>query len=188
MDSYYLDQVVKGNRDAFGYFIRTYQNRAYGIAFSIVKQEMDAEDVVQDSFITAYSSLGKFKRESKFSTWFYRIVVNTSLEHKKRKKRTSELQTIYTLSENDINICNEALEQLEKEELKELVKRILIKLPSKEALVLRLFYLDDLKISEIVEVTNLTKSNIKVLLHRARTNFYKVLKKERITKPYENGK
>ncbi|WP_430906582.1 RNA polymerase sigma factor [Maribacter sp. 2-571] len=91
MEAHYIDAVLKGNANAFGYFIRTYQNQAFSLAVSLVKREADAKDVVQDSFVAAYSSLGNFRKDAKFSTWFYRIVVNTALQFLKRQKRRSEV-------------------------------------------------------------------------------------------------
>lgn len=184
MDSHYLNEVIEGNTEAFSYFIRTYQNKAFGIAISIVKQEDDAKDVVQNSFITAYSSVSKFRNDAKFSTWFYRIVVNASLQFIARKKRNDIKNEAVELSENEKTSCNDVIKKLHDDDLKHLVKVIFSKIPSKQALILQLFYIDELNITEIESVTNFTKSNIKVLLHRGRTSFYEIIKKEHIKKPY----
>ena len=70
------------------------------------------------------------------------------------------------------------------DDLKHLIKTIFGKMPSKQALILQLFYIDELSITEIEAVTNFAKPNIKVLLHRGRTRFYNIIKKEQIKKPY----
>ncbi len=185
MDAHYINEVLKGDINAFSYFIKTYQNKAFGVAISIVKREDDAKDVVQESFITAYASLGSFRKDAKFSTWFYRIVVNTALQLIKREKRKAE---VYSITEEEKTAFNHAIGQLEKQDLKELIKKVFEKIPAKEALVLQLFYMDDQNIREIEAITTFTKANVKVLLHRGRTNFYRMLKAEKITKPYLNGK
>ena len=179
MDAHYINEVLNGNTNAFSYFIRTYQNKAYGVAISIVKDEENAKDVVQDSFITAYSSLASFRNDAKFSTWFYRIVVNTALQSLKRKKRKNELLGDYAITDNQKTACNNAIGLLEKQDLKKLIKGVFEKIPAKEALVLQLYYIDDQNITEIEEITAFTKANVKVLLHRGRTNFYKVLLKQK---------
>jgi len=184
MDAHYINEVLNGNTNAFGYFIRTYQNKAYGVAISIVKREEDAKDVVQDSFITAYSSLTNFRNEAKFSTWFYRIVVNTALQFIKREKRKDEVAGEYSITDDEKTAFNNAIAQLEKQDLKKLIKMVFEKIPSKEALILQLYYIDDHSIVEIEEITAFTKANVKVLLHRGRTNFYKMIKDEKIEKPY----
>lgn len=184
MDVHYINEVLKGNTNAFGYFIRTYQNKAFGLAVSIVKREDDAKDVVQDSFITAYSSLINFRNDAKFSTWFYRIVVNTALQFIKREKRKDEVAEEYSITKVEKTELNNAISHLAKEDLKKLIKRIFEKIPAKEALVLHLYYINEYSIVEIEEITAFTKSNIKVLLYRGRTNFYKMLKIENINKSY----
>lgn len=184
MDAHYINEVLNGNTNAFGYFIRTYQNKAFGVAVSIVKREDDAKDVVQDSFITAYSSLTNFRDDSKFSTWFYRIVVNTALQYIKREKRKDEVAGEYSITEDEKIAFNNAISQLEKQDLKRLIKKVFEKIPAKEALILHLYYIDGQSIVEIEEITAFTKANVKVLLHRGRTSFYKMLKDEKIKKPY----
>ncbi len=184
MDAHYINEVLNGNTNAFGYFIRTYQNKAFGVAVSIVKRDDDAKDVVQDSFITAYSSLTNFRNDAKFSTWFYRIVVNTALQFIKREKRKCRVTGEYSITEDEKIAYNNAIAQLEKQDLMKLIKGVFEKIPAKEALILQLYYIDNQSIVEIKEITAFTKANIKVLLHRGRTSFYKRLKDEKINKPY----
>lgn len=188
MDTHYINEVLKGNTNAFGYFIRTYQNKAFGVAISIVKREDDAKDVVQDSFITAYSSLTNFRNNAKFSTWFYRIVVNTALQFIKREKRKVEVAGEFSITNDEKTAFNSAIAQLEKQDLKKLIKEVFEKMLAKEALILQLYYIDDQSIVEIEEITALTKANVKVLLHRGRTSFYSLLKDDKINKPYQNGR
>ncbi len=184
MDDHYINEVLNGDANAFGYFIRTYQNKAFGVALSIVKREEDAKDVIQESFITAYSSLINFRKDAKFSTWFYRIVVNTSLQFIKREKRKDEVVRAYAITDSEKTAFNESLRQLEKQDLKKLIKRVFEKTPAKEALILQLYYIDEHGIADIEHITAFTKANIKVLLHRGRTSFYNILKDEKIKKPY----
>ncbi len=184
MDVHYIDEVLAGNADAFGYFIRRYQDKAYGVAISIVKQDEDAKDVVQDSFITAYSSLSDFRREAKFSVWLYRIVINKALQFLKREKRKTEISTEFSIASDERTTLNHALSGLQTEELKKLIKAVFVSIPPKEALVLQLHYIDNQSLAEIEEITRFTKANIKVLLHRARASFYKVLKQKNIKQPY----
>jgi len=184
MDAHYLNEVIKGNTEAFSYFIRTYQNKAFGIAIAIVKQDDDAKDIVQNSFITAYSSISKFRNDSKFSTWFYRIVVNTALQFLAQRKRNDIKNEALELSETERTACNSVIKKMHQDDLRLLIKTTFAKIPSNQALILQLFYIDELSITEIEDITNFTQSNIKVLLHRGRTSFYDVVKKENNNKPY----
>ncbi len=186
MDSHYLNEVLKGNTKAFGYFIKTYQNKAFSIAFSIVKQEEDAKDVVQDSFIAAYTRISKFRNEARFSTWLYRIVVNTSLKHIDKQKRNDRMNESYSASvpfkgEPALNLV---LRQMHRDELRDLIKQVLQKIPPKQALILQLYYIEEHSIEEIKSITAFTSAHIKVLLHRGRASFYHIMKTYNIEKPY----
>jgi len=178
MDKKYLQKVLSGDVRSFSYFIKTYQNGAYAVAISIVKFEDRAQDVVQESFIQAYNTLPSFKHKSKFSTWLYRIVVNKSLRLLEKEKKYIQKDVLSDITIEDMSNYNDALTKMHHEELKQLIKHVLNKMTSKEALMLQLFYLNELKISEIMSVTNFSKANVKVLLYRGRAHFYEIIKNE----------
>ena len=75
MDLHHARKVVQGDNEAFRYFIRKYKDLAYSVALSMVKNESDAEDITQDSFVKAYKSIDSFIGSS-FSSCLYRIVLN----------------------------------------------------------------------------------------------------------------
>ncbi|WP_298425269.1 sigma-70 family RNA polymerase sigma factor [uncultured Kordia sp.] len=178
MDDQYLQKVLNGDAQSFSYFIKTYQNGAYAVAISIMKSEDKAKDVVQESFIQAYNSLSSFKKKSKFSTWLYRIVVNKSLRLLEKEKRYTLDEVSSVVSAQDRSNYNDAIIRLHQDELKQLIKSILTKMPPKEALMLQLFYLNELKVDEIVSILNFSKANVKILLHRARAHFYDIIRNE----------
>jgi len=78
--------VAEHDAAAFEALLDRHQARAFRLACSILGNESDAHDVSQDAFIRLYESAGKFDGRSKFSTWFYRIVVNLCIDHKRRNK------------------------------------------------------------------------------------------------------
>lgn len=82
-----LARVRAGDREAYRYFVEKYQERAHAIAFSVVRDAHDAEDIVQESFVKAYLSLAEFRAESGFYTWLYRIVYNMAVDFKRRAQR-----------------------------------------------------------------------------------------------------
>jgi len=178
MDDQYLQKVLSGEDQSFSYFIKMYQNGAYAVAISIVKSEDKAKDVVQESFILAYNRLSSFKRESKFSTWLYRIVVNKSLRLLEKEKIYINNDVLSDVTFQGKSHYNDALKSLHQDELKQLIKSVLNKMSSKEALMLQLFYLNELMIDEIVSISKFSKTNVKVLLHRARVHFYEIIKNE----------
>jgi len=174
MDELYIKRVLNGEQEAFGYLVRQHQTIAMRIAMSIVKNETDAKDIVQSSFIKAYESLEHFRGESKFSTWLFRIVTNKSLRFNELKVRKIKNENRQIKTELPFS-HNKGLLKLNKQDLEELLKKGLNQLSSKEALCLQLFYLEEYNLDEIVGITGFTKSNIKVLLFRGRKNLYKIL-------------
>ena len=99
MDEYYLRLVLAGDASKYSYFIDNYKGMAFSIAYRIAGNREDAEEIVQDAFLKAFRSLGKFRRGSKFSTWFYRIVVNTSLSRVRTAKPATSSLDEYEIGE-----------------------------------------------------------------------------------------
>jgi RNA polymerase sigma-70 factor (ECF subfamily) len=174
MEDLYLKKIIEGNTDSFRYFIRKYKDKGYSLAMSVVNNEYQAEEVLQTAFIKAYSGLKSFKGNSKFSTWFYRILINEAFKSlKKQGNNYSDIEPFSgKLQEKDYFQIN-ADEEDQKYYINEALKRI----HSNESLALRLFYLEECTIEEITEITGWSCSNVKVILHRGRHNMKTILKK-----------
>ncbi len=162
-----IDSVKRGNEADFSLLIDLYKDRAFTLLKRMLKNDMDAEEALQDSFIKVYHSLKTFRNESKFSTWFYRIVYNTALTALSSKKRKTEIEMSsiedhFELGEEDNKIYSEA------ENSKEYILKLIDKLPVRNALVLILFYIDGLSLNEISLVLGMSIVNVKVMLHRSR--------------------
>ena len=164
MDNIYIDKVLSGDVEAFRYFIKTYKNMGFNIAVSIIKDEHYAEEIVQDAFMKAFKGLKSFKRTAKFKSWFYRIVVNEAFQRLRSNKKKLELTYLEDSNEKFLedHTDNAQDESVEK------IRTILKMLPPKEGLALNLFYLERISIYDISEITGWSKSNTKVILHRAR--------------------
>jgi len=175
-DNEIIDSVLKGNENDYTLIIDRYKDRAYSLLSNMLKNNMDAEEALQDSFIKAYNALKSFKNESKFSTWFYKIVYNTGLTIVTGKKRSVELQMssiedVYYLKDEDNEIYSTS------ENVKQYLIKMVDKLPIRNSLVLILFYIDNLSIKEISEVLDLSLVNTKVMLHRSRNSLRELLLK-----------
>ncbi len=162
-----IESVNRGNTADFSLLIDRYKDKAFSLLKRILKNEMDAEEALQDSFLKAYNSLKTFRQEAKFSTWFYRIVYNTALTVIASKKRQVEMEMSsiedhYDLGEYDNKIYAES------DNVSQYILKIVDQLPVKNALVLILFYVDSLSLNEISKVMNLSLVNTKVILHRSR--------------------
>ena len=167
-DQIYIDKVLQGDTNAFAYLINKYKDMVYTIAIKIVKSHEDAEEVAQDSFLKAYEKLDSFKGNSKFSTWLYTIAYRNSITKiRKKKVATSDIDE-YVMDNYSEGSEFPQLEAIKNGEQQKYVREAIGRLPEKDALLITLFYMNDSSIEEIEQITNLTQSNIKVKLFRAR--------------------
>jgi RNA polymerase sigma-70 factor, ECF subfamily len=174
-DQIYIDKVLQGDTNAFSYLIEKYKNMTYTIAIKIVKNNEDAEEIAQDSFLKAYNKLNTFKGESKFSTWLYTIVYRNAISLVRKKKVVTSDIDEHVINNFQSDHDFPQIEALKNKEQKIYVKKIIDKLSETDALLITLFYLNESKIDEIEEITGLTKTNIKVKLFRARKKLYNEL-------------
>ncbi|MEQ6121522.1 sigma-70 family RNA polymerase sigma factor [Reichenbachiella sp. MALMAid0571] len=170
MDDLYIGKILAGNSDAFRYFVNKYKNLVYSITLSIVKDHLIAEEVTQDVFVNAFKALKNFNRNSKFSTWIYKIAYNEAL--KKLKKTKVEILTLDENLQDDLE-DESILSSLHQKEQQFVINKALEMLTSDESLVLRLFYLEEENINEVINITGWSRSKVKVTLFRARKNMYK---------------
>lgn len=173
MDDLFIQKILHGDSEAFRQLITKYKDMSYSIAMSVVKNEFYAEEVLQISFVRAFEKLDSFKGDSKFSTWFYRIVINESF--KQLKKQKAEFINFVEEPPDISNEIDNSILKLIKTDQEYYINKALEKISAQESLVLRLFYLDENSMDEISNMTGWTTVNIKVILHRARNNFRVIL-------------
>jgi len=170
-DRYFLDKISNGDTAAYAFLVDRYKDMVYSIAIKILRDSDDAQDIAQDCFIKAYQQLHKFEGKSKFSTWLYTIVYRASVTRLKEKR----VETIALVDEMEISDhLPGSLDLLQSKQVKQYVRAAIDKLPEMDALLVTLYYINDLSIKEIEEITGLSKTNVKIKLFRAR----KVLEKE----------
>ena len=162
-----IDSVKRGNQSDYAIIVDRYKNKAFSLVKRMLKNEMDAEEVLQDCFVKVYDSLDTFRKESKFSTWFYRIVYNTTLTRLSSTKRKIESQMSSVEEHFDLE-SDYDFKILEKKDMAQFIKDMIEKLPENYSLVLTLHYFNDLSCEEISETLNTSVSNVKVILHRSR--------------------
>ena len=182
-DRYYITKVLEGDVQAFSHLVDKYKDMVFTLAFRILKNSENAEEVAQDSFVKVYQNLGKFKLKSKFSTWLYRIVYNTAISKVRVKQKATisiDEQKFFEISDDEQNVSK----SFDIENNKMILQRLLDKLDESDRALITLYYLDECKISEIVGITGQNRSNIKVKLHRIRKKMqeelHKILKSENV--------
>lgn len=171
-DNHYIDKVLNKDVNAYASLVDKHKNMVFTIALKIVRNREDAEEIAQDVFVKAYQSLATFKKESKFSTWLYRIVYNAAISKTRKKKiETTNIQydIVENYSEDDIN---ENLNRLDNNEQKIIINTVLKKLNPEDHTLVTLYYFDEKSIDEISEIVNISPSNVKVKLFRIRKKLY----------------
>lgn len=170
-----IHKILKGDTSAFGYFVDTYQDMAITIAYRVCGSMQDAEDIVQDAFVKAFHNLHTFRSDSKFSTWFYRVVYNTAITGTRTTVYNTEFVD-YNQMDSDSSFSDwDIMSRIEDNEKRAMINETMDKMPKDESLLLTLYYLEDNSIKEIVQITDLTDTNVKVKLHRARKRFADIL-------------
>ncbi|MFK5957723.1 MAG: RNA polymerase sigma factor [Lutibacter sp.] len=175
-DEYYIKQTLNGNINAYAFLVEKYKQMVYTIAIRIVKNKEEAEEVAQDTFVKAFKNLEKFKGESKFSTWVYKIAYYTSLDIVKRNKRFANSENIDNFKEGDFGNVKDALDHLHDKERKKIINDALFELNEDERIILTLYYFEELPVKEISKVVNLSIDNIKIKLFRSRKKLATILK------------
>lgn len=156
----------------FALLVRKYEEPFLRKARSIVHEEELAEDVVQEAFTKIYLNAKKFKKQegAQFSSWGYRILINTALTHYARRKRrvggeVSLDEEIWAL------IPDKNLRQFERRELEDLVASVLSRMPEAMARALSAFFLEGKSQEEIADSEGLSVGAIKTRVHRAKKEF-----------------
>lgn len=178
-------RAAAGDGGAFDALVVLFTDRVFGVAFRMLGDRAEAEDLTQEVFVTLHHSLGTFRGESKLSTWIYRITKNRCLNRLKflKRRRVGEHAD---LSDPVVeNACVDPLtraggrqdphNKLGHGELSALLEGCLLELPEEQRSLVVLRDLEDLSYDEIVEVTGLALGTVKSRLHRARAALAKLL-------------
>lgn len=175
-DEYYIEKTLHGDANAFAFLVERYKNMVFTLAVKMTRSREDAEEISQDSFIKVYKYLSKFKGDSKFSTWLYKISYNTCLDYIKKNAYQRNNVVIDDVTENQLASVETILDGIEKEERATVINTCLEQLAEDEKAVLVFFYFKELSLKEIVTITSISETNVKVKLHRARKKLLSIVK------------
>lgn len=165
-----VKRILEGDISSFSRLVDRYQPMIFSIALQITRSTEDAEEITQDVFMKIFNSLEKFNRKSKFSTWAYRISYNTAIS-KVRKRKLNSISTDFI----DIKIEDDNTYDIEKEELLNKLSNAIQNLPSDESVLITLYYMKNISVKDIAEITGDSESNTKVKLHRIRKKLHKMI-------------
>jgi RNA polymerase sigma-70 factor (ECF subfamily) len=160
----------------FAVLVSQYQRKALSLAGRMMQDSEEARDLVQDAFVKAYRSLGSFKQDSTFSTWFYRIVYTTCLNALDKRKRTP-VHDVIDEETSPVWVNPRVYVDLERQQIDDVLHEELRNMPSAYSTVMELFYIDDFSYEEIVNITGLPLGTVKTRLNRGRTQLREALLK-----------
>ena len=156
-----------GDSKAFHQLVALHDDKIMTLAFQLTQNTTDAEDLYQEVFIKAYKSISKFRFQSAFYTWLYRITVNTFYNLKRSQNKMSILEAIEDGSDHLLNISEEPNDFPERNEIIIAVKEAAEKLPQKQRTAFLLKHMQNLKIREISGIMGIGEGTVKKYLFRA---------------------
>jgi len=173
-DQEVVRRVLEGETALFELIMRRYNQRLYRVARAILRDDADAEDVMQEAYVRAYEHLGQFAGRSQFATWLTRIAIHEALARLQRRKRTDQLGANARGEigiDREVDVAASALnpeEQLSVSELGRALENAILSIPEQYRLVLMLRDVEQLSTTETAATLELSEENVKVRLHRAR--------------------
>ncbi|TFD99407.1 RNA polymerase sigma factor SigW [Jeotgalibacillus salarius] len=177
-----IQQVRKGDQDAFGEIVELFKDRVYHVCFRMLGNRHEAEDIAQEAFIRAYTNIHTFDIDRKFSTWLFRIATNLCIDRIRKKKPDYYLDaevsgtdglTMYSQVQTDDPLPEEEVESME---LQESIQKEISRLPDKYRSVIVLKYIEELSLKEISEILDMPIGTVKTRIHRGREALRKQLR------------
>ena len=178
-----IKKAIEGDIESFEKLIKKYQLYAYNISLKIMGNEEDAKDVAQESLIKVYKHLKSYKSDSLFSTWLYRIVVNTCKDELRKRKDIISIDEKLEMENSEIQLNIESTTynpvlEYEKKAVKENLKKALDKLPSQNKSVLILRDIYGYSYDEICQIEGTPIGTVKSRINRGRILLRNILIKE----------
>ena len=176
-DEEIIGLVLKGDVQAFRHLIERHEEIAFRTAFAVTRNHEDAEEIVQDAFLKAFSALGSFEGRSKFATWLFRIVYRHALNHIEKSNPHKMNMGLDATAENEGDLVTPHRDKLIHKDQGIYIGKALEQLNVPDRLALSLYYLDERSQQEIAELTGWSLAATKLRIHRARSKFDEALEK-----------
>ncbi len=183
-DDHLVKLAKQGDVDAFAELVRRFQEKIYHTILSLTRNQQDANDLAQETFMHAYKSLRNFKQRSTFYTWIYRIAVNLTLNYLKRRKRDEKREVHiedYSLDLKSTASTQSPERHSMKKELSEKLKEAIDSLPLTYRTSFVLVVFQGMTHSQAAKVLRCSENTVSWRMHKARKMLQQILR------PYLEG-
>ena len=177
-DDIIINKILAGDANLFTVLVDRYKDLVFTLGLRMLKNREEAEEVSQDTFIKVYRSLNKFKGDSKFSTWIYKVAYNSCLDQIKKNKKHQNNVKINEFTQYQIKTIDNAFDVLVEEERNQMIQNCLNLLPSEDSFLLTLYYFEEHSLEEIAKIVGLNANTVKVKLFRSRKKLASILKEQ----------
>lgn len=166
-----IDRCRQGDRDAYYRIYKLYSRTMYNVGYRIVNDTEEAEDVLQDAFISAFNNLENYRGDSTFGAWLKRIVINKAINYlnKRKPERMPEDERFDVKEEEEVDVLEGFPFTVEK------VRKAIEALPDGYRSVLSLYLLEGYDHGEIAEILSITESTSKSQFNRAKKKLKELL-------------
>lgn len=185
-DTELLKAVLAGDTTAYRGLVEKYQSRVYAMVFGMLRNREDARDVTQEAFVKAYNSLDRFRLESSFYTWLYRIAMNLSIDLIRKRKRRKQTSFDEAIASRDgdggiaaIHSGDSPTKSLERKQLYGRIMVALDQLPEDQRQAVLLRELEGLSYREISDVMEIPEGTVMSRLFYARKKLQSILAEDR---------
>jgi RNA polymerase sigma-70 factor (ECF subfamily) len=169
-DEEVIERVLAGDTALYEVVMRRYNTRLYRVAHAILKNDGEAEDVMQDAYVRAFQHLGQFAGRAKFSTWLTRIAVHEALARVHKARRFEDWDDMNENQQNEIGatpLRSSPESETASVEMSKILEQAIENLPEGYRAVVMMRDVEDMTTAETAECLSLTEENVKIRLHRA---------------------
>lgn len=162
-----VERIQKGDHQAFALLVRRHTDKFYGLAWRLLNNHAEADDVVQDAFLKLWAQPGLFRQDAgvKFTTWFYRVVSNMALDRLRGRKRSAGANALEALP--DTGKLSD--QRYEDKEMQKHLQQSIDGLPERQKLALTLCFYEGISVQEAAHVIGVGEKAVESLLMRAKT-------------------
>ena len=178
----FIKELQSGSRAAFKQLFDTHSTLVYNVTYRMLQNKQDAEDVTQEVFFEAYKALKHFRAESQLSTWLYRIAVNRSLNHQRKKKVERWLSLDFDTDKHsgeNVDVPEMSEERtddaIQRKDTERIVQEAINSLPGQQRIAIMLHRYEDLSYEEIARIMGVTVGSVESRMHRAKQTLAKKL-------------